>query len=158
MESVQVPEIAEVKKKTPKKQIMASVRAGIIFPVARFRKTLVRYAPRVSKTACVFSAAVCEYLIAETLKISVDESKKRAKRSKHPRIFDQDIKNAWTNDTDFAPIVQDTIFAHTGVPAIEQIESRIDERIQKKARKQKRKKLHSKKTKTNKESTAPTAN
>jgi histone H2A len=97
-------------EETKKKKQMKEKRAGLIFSVSRSRKSLkkVNKGERISNTACVYLAAVGEYLIAE---IS-DICQQIVKTSKRPngRINPNDLFRAMKEDDDINQLLDSVTF------------------------------------------------
>ncbi|KAI6204938.1 Histone H2A [Aphelenchoides besseyi] len=112
-----------LRKKT---RTMASEKAGIQFPVGRFRRKLKngKYAERIATGAAIFMAAAIEYLVAEVLElagelISVQRNKvivgNAAKEYKKVRINPRHLMLAIRNDAEFDVLLQSVMISEGGV-------------------------------------------
>ena len=95
----------------------ASSRAGLQFPVGRIQRQLRqgRYAPRVTKGAPVFLAAVLEYLTAEVLELAGNVARDGARQ----RITPRHVQLAVRNDEELHRLLSDVVVPEGGVvPAV----------------------------------------
>ncbi|EPB65237.1 core histone H2A/H2B/H3/H4 [Ancylostoma ceylanicum] len=93
-----------------------SVRAGLVFPVARVHRALKNIRPggRVSLKASIYLAAVLEYLVAEVVEIGGNASKDDGKRRIEPRH----LCVAINFDAELNKLVNKAVFSEGGlVPA-----------------------------------------
>ena len=125
-------------KKSVKKSVKRSNKAGLTFPVGRVGKMLRkgRFAKRVSAGAAVFLAATLEYLTAETLELA---SKTVAKGSK--RITPRALTLAIRHDADLGSLLQNVTISKGGVTGVA-----VAAKAAKKAKKAKKSKKSSKST------------
>ncbi|KAI6231928.1 Histone H2A [Aphelenchoides besseyi] len=99
-----------LRKKT---RTMASEKAGIQFPVGRFRRKLKngKYAERIATGAAIFMAAAIEYLVAEVLELAGNA----AKEYKKVRINPRHLMLAIRNDAEFDVLLQSVMISEGGV-------------------------------------------
>ncbi|CAF0849403.1 unnamed protein product [Adineta steineri] len=90
-----------------------SKKAGLVFPVSRVENHLRkgRYAKRISPQASVYLASVLEYLVAETVELAGDMTRK----GKRKRITPRDIALAIKNDHELAKLCTDVTIPEGGV-------------------------------------------
>jgi histone H2A len=96
-----------------------SKKAGLVFPVGRIASHLRkgRYAPRVSRSAAVYLAAVLEYTVAEILELS---GKAVTQRNKSKRITPRALTLAIRHDADLGTLLKDVTLSRGGVvPKVE---------------------------------------
>ena len=103
------------KAKRSAKKSAGGKKAGLIFPVGRISSMLRkgRYAKRVSKSAGVYAAAVCEYLTAELLELSAKAVASGKKTSK--RITPRAVCMAVRHDADLGALLKDVTVSRGGV-------------------------------------------
>ena len=98
------------------KPVRQSTRAGLQFPVGRihrFLKSRVTSHGRVASTAAVYTAAILEYLTAETLELA---SKTVAKGSR--RITPRALTLAIRHDADLGSLLQNVTISRGGVTGV----------------------------------------
>jgi histone H2A len=121
-------------RKSAKKSVSQSKRAGLIFPVGRVASQLRkgRYAARVSSSAAVYLAAVLEYTVAEILELS---AKAVLQRGKSKRITPRALTLAVRHDADLGTLLKDVTLSRGGVvPKVEKaLEAKKKKRSSKKA-------------------------
>ena len=100
-------------KKSGKKAMTRSTRAGLQFPVGRLSRFLKQgnYAERVGAGAPVYLAAVLEYLAAEVLELAGNACRDNKKH----RIVPRHIQLAVRNDEELAKLLKNVTIASGGV-------------------------------------------
>jgi len=95
------------------KKTNQSARAGLMFPVARFKRHLkhMRIADRIGKSAPVYLSSVLEYLCAEILELAGNASRDNHKK----RITPRHILLAIRNDEELNKLLQHVSIASGGV-------------------------------------------
>ncbi|GAA6056134.1 hypothetical protein JCM3770_006011 [Rhodotorula araucariae] len=90
-----------------------SAKAGLVFPVARFRRYLKRdrYAPRLGRAAPIYLAAVLEYLTAEILELAGNA----ARDNKKKRIIPRHLQLAIRNDEELNRLMAGVMISEGGV-------------------------------------------
>lgn len=119
------PKRSAPKRDPSKKSVSRSVKAGLIFPVARIGSLLRKgqYASRISASAAVYAAAVLEYLTAELLELSAGAlGAKKDKKGKNGekkgcRITPRTITVAVRSDADLGALLKDVTISRGGVLA-----------------------------------------
>ncbi|BGP31847.1 hypothetical protein JCM10296v2_003624 [Rhodotorula toruloides] len=98
---------------TGHKPVRDSVKAGLVFPVARVKKQLKqgRYADRITRTSAVYLAAVLEYLAAEILELAGNAARDNKKR----RVIPRHLQLAIRNDEELARLCQNAVISEGGV-------------------------------------------
>ena len=87
------------------KKVSKSVRAGLQFPVSRFKTILQKHAPRgfrIAEVAPVYLAAVMEYLTAEMLELGGNAARDNGKSNINPRH----LQLASTNDEELSKMLR----------------------------------------------------
>lgn len=100
--------------KENRKAVNKSVRAGVIFPVARIYRYLKNRSAnklRISAVAPVYKAAVLEYLTAEVMELAGN----MAKDGKRVRITPRDIYLATSLDQEFCKLLQNVTMPSSGI-------------------------------------------
>lgn len=99
--------------KNVNRSISRSMRAGVTFPVNRIRRMMLeqRDGGKVSFTAAVFMTAILEYLTAEIMDLSGEETK----NSKKTRIQPRHILMGIRNDEEMNKFLHSTTFSEAGV-------------------------------------------
>ncbi|OII73646.1 histone H2A [Cryptosporidium ubiquitum] len=100
-------------KKTTRKTMSNSAKAGLQFPVGRVARYLKRgrYAKRIGAAAPVYLAAVLEYLCAELLELAGNA----ARDAKKTRITPRQIQLAVRNDEELSKFLGNVTIASGGV-------------------------------------------
>jgi histone H2A len=100
-------------RKVVGKKTNQSARAGLMFPVARFKRHLkhMRIADRIGKSAPVYLSSVLEYLCAEILELAGNASRDNHKK----RITPRHILLAIRNDEELNKLLQHVNIASGGV-------------------------------------------
>ncbi|OII76949.1 histone H2A [Cryptosporidium andersoni] len=100
-------------KKTTRKTMSNSTKAGLQFPVGRVARYLKkgRYAKRIGAAAPVYLAAVLEYLCAELLELAGNA----ARDAKKTRITPRQIQLAVRNDEELSKFLGNVTIASGGV-------------------------------------------
>ena len=101
------------------KSTSQSKKAGLVFPVGRVGAQLRkgRYAPRVSKSAGTYLAAVLEYVTSECLEVA---AKAVIQRNKGKRITPRALTLAVRHDADLGALLKDVTLSRGGVvPKVE---------------------------------------
>ncbi|KAG4072437.1 hypothetical protein HA402_004369 [Bradysia odoriphaga] len=96
-----------------KKRVTQSERAILSFPVGRINRRLRdgRFAKRIGKMSAKYSAAVCEYLVAEVLDVALEE----AREKRHKRINPRHITLGVRNDAELSQLLKDVTVSEGGV-------------------------------------------
>ena len=96
------------------KSTSQSKKAGLVFPVGRVSSQLRkgRYAPRVSKSAGTYLAAVLEYVTSECLEVA---AKAVIQRNKGKRITPRALTLAVRHDADLGALLKDVTLSRGGV-------------------------------------------
>lgn len=91
----------------------ANRRSGLLFPMARFAKSLKRdgYAKRLGAPAAVYFTAVVEYIVAELLELAGHA----AQEQKKLRISPRHIQLAIRNDEELSKYLQNVTISGGGV-------------------------------------------
>jgi len=92
---------------------MTSTRAGVSFPVSRFRRLMRKgnYAKRIGLGAAIYSAAVVEYLVAEVLELAGNACKDHKKK----RIVPRHVQLAIMKDQELSVLCQYVTISQGGV-------------------------------------------
>jgi len=100
-------------RKLASKKTNQSARAGLMFPVARFKRHLrhMRLADRIGRSAPVYLSSVLEYLCAEILELAGNASRDNHKK----RITPRHILLAIRNDEELNKLLQHVNIASGGV-------------------------------------------
>ena len=100
-------------RKSGKKAVSRSTKAGLQFPVGRIARFLKkgRYAKRVGAGAPVYLAAVLEYLAAEVLELAGNA----ARDNKKTRIVPRHIQLAVRNDDELSKLLGGVTISQGGV-------------------------------------------
>ncbi|PVU93580.1 hypothetical protein BB561_003155 [Smittium simulii] len=90
-----------------------SFRAGVIFPVARFKRYLKQSQPafRISDSSAIYMSSVIEYLVAEIIELSGNA----AKDNKKVRIIPRHIQLAVKHDHELGKLFENVTIAQGGV-------------------------------------------
>ncbi|KAJ7155543.1 histone H2A type 1 [Mycena crocata] len=94
-------------------RVSSSVKAGIVFPVARVRRLLKKgnCAKRVTVASAVYLAAVLEYLMAELLELAGN----CARDNRRVHIIPRHLLLAIKNDDEMDRLLKNTIILQGGV-------------------------------------------
>lgn len=105
-------------RKGASKSVSQSKKAGLSFPVGRISSALRkgRYAPRVSKSAGTYMAAVLEYIVAEILELSAKSVLQKGAKRITPRALNLAVRH----DADLGALLKDVTLSKGGVvPKVE---------------------------------------
>ena len=99
--------------KDVKKQVTASSRAGVVFPVGRLRTYMkkLKVAKNVGAGSAVYMAAVLEYMTAELLELAGNYTTHHKKKTINPRAIFMGIKQ----DAELDLLLADSMVSGGGV-------------------------------------------
>lgn len=119
------------RRKKGEKPVTEHGRAGLVMPVKRIRKFVKdgRYAPRLSRQAPLYLAAVLEYCVAEVLELAGNCAKDNKKRCIGPRHIMLGIRT----DDELGKLCKDVVFPKAG--AVPNIHPNLQKKKKKKAKK-----------------------